>query len=381
MTVALAGLRASWVRAGKSPPREASRDRPPDPRVPVHPALLRPRHDCGRGQGMRPATQTDSKGARAASLSGRPATPLSSSRRPVPCCSRALVTRATTHHHRRDRGEDALPVVSRSARPRGRRPDGFAPAANGPGMPAPGRALPRPVHAPQPARPPGRTRLVDHLVPRRRPGGRGRPARRARRGPRPGSAWSLRARGGARRGAAPRHTLTNTGAWTTLWTASRWCCRSRTTTRGARLHRRDERERSPQRHAITDGLWLREGRAGRPHSTRDHGRRRHGRILLRHGRVFGVHVGWSGNSVRRSSATSGRRHDPRRRAAAARRGRAANGESYASPWVCFAAADRAWTAWPRDCTRTARPRRAPDEPSRWCGTCGRRCTSTTTSGG
>jgi alpha-galactosidase len=57
------------------------------------------------------------------------------------------------------------------------------------------------------------------------------------------------------------------------------------------------RERSPQRHAITDGLWLREARSGRPGHD--------GASLLvagqagfgfGHGLVYGVHVAWSGNS-------------------------------------------------------------------------------------
>ncbi len=56
-------------------------------------------------------------------------------------------------------------------------------------------------------------------------------------------------------------------------------------------------ERSPQRHAITDGLWAREGRTGRPDfdsptllvaGTSGFG--------FGHGLVYGLHVAWSGNS-------------------------------------------------------------------------------------
>ena len=68
---------------------------------------------------------------------------------------------------------------------------------------------------------------------------------------------------------------------------------------------RHERERSPQRHGVDDGLWLREGLGGRPgldaatlvvagtagFSTTT-------------GRVVGVHVGWSGNSVLRVERTA-----------------------------------------------------------------------------
>ena len=63
---------------------------------------------------------------------------------------------------------------------------------------------------------------------------------------------------------------------------------------------RHERERTPQRHAITDGLWLREGSAGRPGLDA-------ATLVVAgtpgfsttHGHVIGVHVGWSGSSVLR----------------------------------------------------------------------------------
>ena len=104
---------------------------------------------------------------------------------------------------------------------------------------------------------------------------------------------------------------------------------------------RHERERSPQRHTITDGLWLREGLGGRPGldsatmvvaGTPGFG--------TTHGRVVGVHVAWSGNSVLRVERT------------AASGTTIGGGEhllpgevtlppeaSYATPWVYFAAAD------------------------------------------
>jgi alpha-galactosidase len=104
---------------------------------------------------------------------------------------------------------------------------------------------------------------------------------------------------------------------------------------------RHERERTPQRHQVTDGLWLREGRAGRP------GLGAATMVVLgspgfstTYGEVLGVHVGWSGNTVlrvERDPATGttlggGELLLP---------GEAtlAPGESYASPWVYVAAAD------------------------------------------
>ncbi|HET9945491.1 MAG TPA: glycoside hydrolase family 36 N-terminal domain-containing protein, partial [Actinomycetes bacterium] len=104
---------------------------------------------------------------------------------------------------------------------------------------------------------------------------------------------------------------------------------------------RHERERTPQRHPVVDGLWLREGRGGRPgldaatyvvagtpgFSTTE-------------GHVVGVHVGWSGNSVLRVERSA---------AEGATIGGGEHllpgevvlptGASYASPWVYVAAAD------------------------------------------
>src|SRR3954447_14789594 len=63
---------------------------------------------------------------------------------------------------------------------------------------------------------------------------------------------------------------------------------------------RHERERGPQRHVVTDGLWLRESRTGRP------GLGSATMAVLgtpgfstTYGEVLGVHVAWSGNSVLR----------------------------------------------------------------------------------
>jgi alpha-galactosidase len=119
---------------------------------------------------------------------------------------------------------------------------------------------------------------------------------------------------------------------------------------------RHERERTPQRHGITDGLWLREARGGRPgldaatmcvvgtpgFSPTD-------------GEVLGVHVGWSGNSVlrvERDAATGatiggGELLQPGEVVLA-------DGAAYTTPWVYVAAADdgldglaASWHTWQR----------------------------------
>jgi alpha-galactosidase len=104
---------------------------------------------------------------------------------------------------------------------------------------------------------------------------------------------------------------------------------------------RHERERSPQRHAVTDGLWMREARVGRP------GLDAATMVVLgtegfspTEGRVLGVHVAWSGNSVlrvERDAATGttlggGELLQPGEVVLA-------RDESYQTPWVFFAAAD------------------------------------------
>lgn len=119
---------------------------------------------------------------------------------------------------------------------------------------------------------------------------------------------------------------------------------------------RHERERSPQRHDLTDGLRLREARGGRP------GLDSATMCVLgtpgfstTHGEVVGVHVGWSGNSVLRverdaASGTTlggGELLQPGEV-------ELAPGASYTSPWVYVAAADdgldglaACWHAWQR----------------------------------
>jgi alpha-galactosidase len=104
---------------------------------------------------------------------------------------------------------------------------------------------------------------------------------------------------------------------------------------------RHERERTPQRHSVTDGLWLRESRGGRP------GLGAATMVVLgtphfspTEGEVLGVHVAWSGDStlrVERDASTAstiggGELLQPGEVCLA-------QGESYATPWVFFAAAD------------------------------------------
>ncbi|HQR26119.1 MAG TPA: alpha-galactosidase [Nocardioides sp.] len=104
---------------------------------------------------------------------------------------------------------------------------------------------------------------------------------------------------------------------------------------------RHERERTPQRHPVTDGLWLRESRGGRP------GLDSATMLVLgspgfttTRGQVLAAHVAWSGNSVlrlERSAATGttlggGELLQPGEVALG-------TGETYQSPWVYFAAAE------------------------------------------
>jgi alpha-galactosidase len=104
---------------------------------------------------------------------------------------------------------------------------------------------------------------------------------------------------------------------------------------------RHEGERVPQRHPVTDGLWLRETRGGRT------GLEAPTMVIagepgfsFTRGRVLGVHVGWSGNAVlrlERDSASgptigAGELLQPGEVALG-------SGASYATPWVYFAAAD------------------------------------------
>ena len=109
---------------------------------------------------------------------------------------------------------------------------------------------------------------------------------------------------------------------------------------------RHERERTPQRRDVTDGLWLREARGGRP------GLDAATMCVIGHpasppteGEVLGVHVGWSGNSVlriERDAAT----------------GATIGGGSSSSPGRC---------SWPRE--RRTRPRgsTSPPRTTVWTG--------------
>ncbi|MEO6703825.1 MAG: glycoside hydrolase family 36 N-terminal domain-containing protein, partial [Jatrophihabitantaceae bacterium] len=99
------------------------------------------------------------------------------------------------------------------------------------------------------------------------------------------------------------------------------------------------RERSPQRHPVRDGLWLREGRTGRPGPDAP--------TLLSvgtagfgfgTGQVWGVHLAWSGNSrhfverlpTGQTVLGAGELLLPGELVLA-------EGDSYASPWVYFVA--------------------------------------------
>lgn len=129
---------------------------------------------------------------------------------------------------------------------------------------------------------------------------------------------------------------------------------------------RHEHERAPQRRAITDGLWLRESRHGRPGlgaatslTVGTPG------FSFTRGEVLGVSVGWSGNSVLRverdpgtgTTLGGGELLQPGEVALG-------TGESYTTPWVHFAAADdgldglaAAWHTWQR--SLPAHPHRQP----------------------
>ena len=119
---------------------------------------------------------------------------------------------------------------------------------------------------------------------------------------------------------------------------------------------RHERERTPQRRDVTDGLWLREARGGRP------GLDAATMCVIgtpgfapTEGEVLGVHVGWSGNSVlriERDAATGatvggGELLQPGEVVLA-------EGATYTTPWVYVAAADdgldglaASWHTWQR----------------------------------
>lgn len=104
---------------------------------------------------------------------------------------------------------------------------------------------------------------------------------------------------------------------------------------------RHEGERLPQRHTVTDGLWLREGREGRPGlggatltvlGTSGFG--------TRAGTVLAAHVAWSGNSTLRverspdlgTTLGGGELLQPGEVVLG-------EGESYSTPWVVFGASE------------------------------------------
>ena len=106
---------------------------------------------------------------------------------------------------------------------------------------------------------------------------------------------------------------------------------------------RHERERNPQRHEVTDGLWLRESprRAGPgsapprwPCSARPG-------FSTTYGEVLGVHVGLERQLRAPRRARPRHRHHASAAASCCcpARSRLAPGESYATPWVHVAAAD------------------------------------------
>ncbi len=119
---------------------------------------------------------------------------------------------------------------------------------------------------------------------------------------------------------------------------------------------RHERERTPQRHLVTDGLWLRESRGGRPGlgsptlvTLGTQG------FATTYGEVLACHVAWSGSSVLRverspevgTTVGGGELLLPGEVVLG-------EGESYTTPWVLFAAADdgldglaAAWHAYQR----------------------------------
>jgi len=163
-----------------------------------------------------------------------------------------------------------------------------------------------------------------------------------------------------------RHTLTNTGPGLYIVDHLEVVFPvADTVTEVLDLTGRWGRERSPQRHAIADGLWLREGRAGRPHFDSP-------TVLVAgtdgfgfgQGLVYGLHVAWSGNS----------RYAVERLPSGLRLLRGgelllpgevalAPGESYATPWVLLAAARDGLDAMAAQFHAYGRTRRAyPDRP-------------------
>ncbi len=100
-------------------------------------------------------------------------------------------------------------------------------------------------------------------------------------------------------------------------------------------------ERAPQRHSLTDGLWLREQRRGKPGADGPYvvvvGARGFG---FGHGEVVGCHVAWSGNSVLGVERT-GASTTTLRGGELLAPGEVVLGpeESYSTPWVYVVASD------------------------------------------
>jgi alpha-galactosidase len=100
-------------------------------------------------------------------------------------------------------------------------------------------------------------------------------------------------------------------------------------------------ERSPQRHVITDGVWLREGRTGRPGfdspTVLTAGTAGFG---FSSGEVWGVHVAWSGNTRHFIEALpSGTKTVGGGELLLPGEVVLAKGESYSSPWLFVAASE------------------------------------------
>jgi alpha-galactosidase len=135
---------------------------------------------------------------------------------------------------------------------------------------------------------------------------------------------------------------------------------------------RHEAERTPQRHQLADGLWLREQRRGKPGADA-------ATVLVAgtpgfgfaSGEVLAVHVAWSGNSVLGAERTGAS-------GATLRGGELLQpgemvleeGESYTGPWVYVVAADdgldsvaAAFHRWLR--SRPAHPERQPVTLNVW----------------
>ena len=124
------------------------------------------------------------------------------------------------------------------------------------------------------------------------------------------------------------------------------------------------RERSPQRAPLRHGVWSRENRRGR--TGFDAGPLIAGTpgFGFRHGRVWGVHVAWSGNHVQQlERLADGSTVLGGGELLEAGEIRLGTGESYQSPWVYFAASDAGLDAMGRNLHRMLRARpRHPRSP-------------------